>query len=170
MLSPHLMPRKFSMNFNRFGDISMEYLQQLSVDIKHSMEVKKYVSVKPLLNETCANIFTQYFTTRSFEPSDPKFQQLVMNFEKIFWEINQGYAADFLPFLLPFHRNNLKKLQQWSHSIRDFIMSDIVGERYNEWTAGSEPNDYIESLIDHVKQGLEPKMDLHTVSYFYLIK
>lgn len=141
----------------------MDYLQQLSVDIKHSMEVKKSVSIKPLVNETCANIFSQYFTTRSFDKSDNTFQQLIRNFEKIFWEVNQGYAADFLPFLLPFHRNNMKKMERWSHEIRNIILENIIANRFEEWTIGSEPNDYIESLIDHVKQELQPKMEWETV-------
>lgn len=166
MLTAHTFPRKYSMNFNRFGDISMEYLQQLSVEIKQSMEEKKSVSIKPLVNETCANIFSQYFTTRSFDKNDSKFQQLIKNFEKIFWEVNQGYAADFLPFLLPFHRSNMKKMEQWSNEIRHFILENIIADRFEAWTTGSEPNDYIDSLIDHVKQEMQPKMEWETVIVF----
>lgn len=78
------------MSFDRFSDITMEYLQQLSVDIKHSMEQQQSVDVKPLVNETCANVFTQYFTTRSFEKSNKKFSAFIGNFDKVFWEVNQG--------------------------------------------------------------------------------
>lgn len=164
MLVSHTFPRKFSMSFDRFSEIAMEHLQQLSVDIKRCMEQKKSVSVKPVINETCANIFTQYFTTRSFEKSDNKFQQLIRNFDKIFWEVNQGYAADFLPFLLPFHRNNMRKMEQWSHEIRNFILENIIVDRFESWNVGNEPNDYIESLIDHVKQEMQPKMEWETVN------
>lgn len=163
MLTAHTFPRKFSMNFNRFSDVSADYLQQLSADIKHSMQHQQFVSVKPLVTETCANIFTQYFTTRSFHKSDNKFQQLIKNFDKIFWEVNQGYAADFIPFLLPFHRNNMKKMEQWSHEIRHFIVENIISDRFEAWTIGNEPNDYIDSLIDHVKQELQPKIEWETV-------
>jgi cytochrome P450 family 307 subfamily A len=142
----------------------MDYLQQLSVDIKHSMECQKSVSVKPLIQEACANVFTQYFTTRSFDKSDSKFQQLIKNFDKIFWEVNQGYAADFLPFLLPFHRRNMNKMEKWSHEIRHFIEQNIISNRFEAWNVGDEPNDYIDSLIDHVKQEMEPKMEWETVS------
>lgn len=163
MLVSHTFPRKFSMSFDRFSEIAMEHLQQLSVDIKHCMEHQKYVSVKPVINETCANIFTQYFTTRSFDKSDNKFQQLIKNFDKIFWEVNQGYAADFLPFLLPFHRNNMRKMEQWSQEIRNFILENIIVDRFEAWNVGNEPNDYIESLIDHVKNEMQPKMEWETV-------
>ena len=151
------------MSFERFSDISMEHLQQLSTSIKHSMEHQKFVSVKPLVNETCANVFTQYFTTRSFDTNDKEFQKLIKNFDKIFWEVNQGYASDFLPFLLPFRRNHMKKMEQWSHEIRDFILKNMIGDRFEAWTIGSEPNDYIDSLIDHVKQDMQPSMDWETV-------
>lgn len=165
MLIQHTFPRKFSLSFNRFNDISMEYLQQLSVDIKHSMELQNSVSVKSLVQETCANVFTQYFTTRSFDKKNSKFQQLVKNFDKIFYEINQGYAADFLPFLLPFHRSNMKKMEKWSKEIRHFIEENIISNRFESWNVGDEPNDYIDSLIDHVKQDMEPKMEWDTALF-----
>lgn len=152
------------MSFDRLSDITTDYMQQLSVDIKQSMDELQSVSVKPLVNEACANIFTQYFTTRTFDKTDEKFKQLIKNFDAIFWEVNQGYAADFLPFLLPFHRSNLKKMEQWSHEIRHFILENIIQDRYEAWNIGNEPNDYIDSLIDHVKQDLKPNMDWETVS------
>lgn len=164
MLVPHTFPRKFSMSFDRLSDMTTDYMQQLTVDVKQSMQDTKSVSVKPLINEVCANIFIQYFTTRTFEKTDESFKQLIKNFDKIFWEINQGYAADFLPFLLPFHRGNLKKLEQWSHEIRHFILENIIQDRFEAWNVGDEPNDYIDSLIDHVKQDLKPTMDWETVS------
>jgi len=166
MLTSHTFPRKFSLSFNRFNDITTEFYQQMSTDIKRNMEHQQSVAVKPLILEMCANVFTQYFTTRSFDKSDNKFQQLIKNFDKIFWEVNQGYAADFLPFLLPFHRGNLKKMERWSHEIRNFIMENIINDRYATWNVGNEPNDYIDSLIDHVKQEMEPKMDWETVRKF----
>lgn len=164
MLTSHTFPRKFSMSFNRFSDISLEYLHILSEDIKNSMDTQKSVPVKPFIQKLCANVFTQYFTTRSFDKDDTKFQQLVKNFDKIFWEVNQGYAADFLPFLLPLHRGNMRKMEKWSNEIRHFIEENIIGNRFESWNIGDEPSDYIESLIDHVKQDLQPKMEWDTVS------
>jgi cytochrome P450 family 307 subfamily A len=166
MLSSHTFPRTFSMSFNRFNDITIEHCQQLSFDIKRDFALrgKAGVSIKPVLLSACANIFTQYFTTRTFEKDDEKFQQLIKNFDKIFWEVNQGYAADFLPFLMPFHMKRMKQLEQWSHEIRNFILEQIIGDRFKTWSIGNEPNDYIESLIDHVKQKLQPSMEWETVS------
>lgn len=160
MMSTHTFPRKFSMNFDRLSDITGESLQKMSVEIKHSMEHQQSVSIKPLLQVSFANIFTTYFTTRSFDQSDSKFLEFIQNFDKIFWEMNQGYAADFLPFLMPFQRNNMKKMQKCSHEIREFVIKNIVSDRLETWNAGEEPNDYIESLIDHIKQDLQPRMDM----------
>lgn len=163
MLSSHTFPRTHSMSFNRFNDITIEHLHQITDDIKRTMEGKS-VSIKPILLSACANIFTEYFTTRTFEPSDKKFQQMIKNFDKIFWEVNQGYAADFLPFLFPFHANRMKQMETWSHEIRTFILENIINDRYATWNVGNEPNDYIESLIDHVKQKLQPRIEWETVS------
>ncbi|CRL02363.1 CLUMA_CG015300, isoform A [Clunio marinus] len=163
MLIPHTFPRKFSMNFNRFSDITMEHLQQLTVEIKSSMKELKSVSVKPLVVSTCANIFTEYFTSRNFDRDNEKFQKLITNFDKIFWEVNQGYASDFLPFLLPLRRNQMKQMEQWSHEIRNFINENIITDRFESWNVGDEPNDYIDSLIDHVKQKLQPRFEWETV-------
>lgn len=54
-------------------------------------------------------------------------------------------------------------MEQWSHEIRHFIEQNIISNRFELWNVGDEPNDYIDSLIDHVKQEMEPKMDWETV-------
>ena len=72
MLSSHTFPRTYSMGFNRLNDITIEHIQQISYDIKRTMDGKS-VSIKPIILSACANIFTEYFTTRTFEPKDPKF-------------------------------------------------------------------------------------------------
>lgn len=164
MLIPHTFPRTFSMSFNRLNDITIEHCQQISDDIKKDLSDGRASSIKPVLLSACANIFTEYFTTRTFETSDKRFQQLIKNFDKIFWEVNQGYAADFLPFLLPFHTKRIKQLEKWSHEIRTFILEDIIGDRFTTWNVGNEPNDYIESLIDHVKRDSLPRFEWETVS------
>lgn len=166
MLSSHTFPRKFSMSFNRLNDIALEHYQQFSYDIHREIANNGHagIAIKPLVTVACGNIFTEYFTTRSFDKSDEKFQLLLKNFDKIFWEVNQGYAADFLPFLLPFHNKRMKKMEQWSHEIRQYILDNIIEDRFESWTVGSEPNDYIDSLIDHVKQNLQPQISWETVS------
>lgn len=165
MLNNHTFPRKFSMSFNRLNDITLDHYEIMACEIRQSVEQHQAVSIKPIIVETCANIFSQYFTTRTFDKNNDQFQKMIKNFDKVFWEVNQGYAADFLPFLMPLHSKNLKKMEQWSHEIREFILENMISDRYEQWNVGNEPNDYIDSLIDHVKQDLEPKMDWQTALF-----
>ena len=85
MLSTHTFPRKFSMSFNRLNDITIENYHQLSSEIRREIANEKSISIKPIVMEACGNIFTEYFTTRSFDRNDKNFQMLIKNFDKIFW-------------------------------------------------------------------------------------
>lgn len=74
-------------------------------------------------------MFTSHFCSKSFAYTDPSFNKMVENFDEIFYEVNQGYAADFLPFLLPLHQRRLKKMSGYAHEIRDFINDNIIKNR-----------------------------------------
>jgi cytochrome P450 family 307 subfamily A len=62
------------------------------------------LAVKPLIQATCANMFSNYMCSVSFDYDDVDFMGVVQNFDEIFWDINQGYAVDFLPWLLPMYQ------------------------------------------------------------------
>ena len=62
------------------------------------------LAVKPLIQATCANMFSNYMCSESFDYDDADFMGVVQNFDEIFWDINQGYAVDFLPWLLPMYQ------------------------------------------------------------------
>lgn len=161
MLVVHTFPKKFTPRFEQINEIIGDQMQVMLNDIKS--DNIDCVKIKPVILEACANIFIKYFCTRSFESSNPKFQRMIKNFDKIFYEVNQGYAADFLPFLLPLHTRNLKRLELWSHEIREFLLETIIEDRFESWTVGNEPIDYVDSLIDHVKSeatdDTQPKLD-----------
>lgn len=124
------------------------------------------VAIKPLVLRTCANVFTQYFCSRSFNANDAGFNKMISNFDKIFYEVNQGYLADFLPVLLPiFHSRNLRQMQTWSHEIRNFILSNIIEDRKEMWSGTNEQTDYVDSLVNHVTENLEPKMEWDTALF-----
>lgn len=132
----------------------------------HAKHSDSPVEMKPILMETCANIFTQYFCSRTFDSTDPQFQQMIDNFDKIFYEVNQGYALDFLPFLLPLYRNNLKRMEKCTKEVHEFLMSRIVEDRREKWTGSNDGRfDYVESLIDHIERDLEPKIPWKTALY-----
>ena len=165
MLVPHSFPRNFSIRFNQLNEITIEHFQFMVDEIKMQMDQHKSVTIKPLILQLCANIFTQHFTSRSFEQNHVEFTKMIENFDLVFYEVNQGYAADFLPFLLPFHHKNLKQMEQSSHEIRKFIVENIIEDRMEAWHVGNEQNDYIDSLIEHVKSDMEPKIEWDTALF-----
>lgn len=124
------------------------------------------VEIKPFFLEACANTFTQYYCSRSFASNDRGFQNMISKFDKIFWEVNQGYAADFMPFLMPLHKKNLQRIADCTHEIRQFILDNIIEDRRENWCESTDgANDYVESLIEHVNLNLEPKMEWETALY-----
>lgn len=92
-------------------------------------------------------MFTQYMCTTRFDYEDTTFKDMVRNFDNIFWEINQGYALDFLPWLRPLYNRHLGRLSSWATDIRQFILKRIVDER-REASPG-EPRDFTDALLLH---------------------
>lgn len=106
------------------------------------------VHLKPLIMQTCANLFSQYMCTIRFDYDDEKFVDMVRKFDEIFWEINQGYAVDFLPWLSPFYTSHMKKLESWSGSIRNFIMERVIDSRAERLSQHSEDeDDFTDALL-----------------------
>lgn len=162
MLIPHTFPRNFSQRFDKLNDIVFDQMQTMMVDLK--LKSVGEVEIKPVLLETCANIFTKFFASKHFETSDDKFQKMIKSFDKIFYEVNQGYAADFLPFLLPLHQRNFKRLEKWSHGIRDFLLENIIEDRF-ETKNDEYEEDYVDALINHVKNDVKPSIEWDTALF-----
>lgn len=167
MLTQHSFPRNFSMRFQHLNEIIAHQIHTMVADIQGKrLTADTAVEIKPIIMDACANIFTQYYCSRSFTSQDTKFKKMIQNFDNIFWEVNQGYAADFLPFLLPLHAKNLKHMAKCTHEIRAFIEENIIEDRRETWTECNDgQNDYVESLIDHVQRDLEPKMEWETALF-----
>ncbi|XP_055296250.1 cytochrome P450 307a1-like [Sitodiplosis mosellana] len=167
MLTQHSFPRNFSIRFQDLNDIIKNQMHNLVGDIQSKRtSPDTAVEIKPIIMDACANIFTQYYCSRSFASNDTKFKNMIKNFDQIFWEVNQGYAADFLPFLLPLHTKNLKRMERCAHEIREFILENIIDDRRESWTeCNDSQSDYVESLIDHVQRNLEPKMEWGTALF-----
>lgn len=161
MLIPHTFPRNFSTRHSQLNGIVTEHMTEML----HEFQSKQILDIKSIVLQTCANIFIKYFTSISFETDNPDFLKLIGNFDKIFYEVNQGYAADFLPFLEPLHRNNMKRMAEWSEEIREIILKNIVGDRFDKWIEGDEADDYLETLIEHVKTGAQPNFDWNTALF-----
>lgn len=99
------------------------------------------IHMKPLIMETCANLFLGYMCSMRFEYDDIEFKNMVKSFDEIFWEINQGYAVDFLPWLSPFYKKHMQTLDSWAKLIRKFILHRVVGTRGEKVKQQDEEHD-----------------------------
>uniref|UniRef100_A0A0V0G3J2 Putative cytochrome p450 307a1-like protein n=1 Tax=Triatoma dimidiata TaxID=72491 RepID=A0A0V0G3J2_TRIDM len=146
MLRDHTFPRAFTARFQQLDTLLNEELLGLCTVLRDGV-----TDIKPLLLQSCANVFMAYFCSVKFSSDDEDFVKMVRNFDEIFFEVNQGYAADFLPWLLPLHSKNLTRLRKWSHEIREFMETRVINKRLDSWINGQEQEDYVDALIDHVK-------------------
>nr|XP_034180823.1 cytochrome P450 307a1-like [Osmia lignaria] len=163
MVRAYTFPRAFSARYNELNGIINDEMKFL-VDHLGSLS-KKDVDTKPLILHCCANIFLTYLCSKNFRFEHPGFRNMVANFDRVFFEVNQGYAADFLPFLMPLHHRNMARMAHWSHAIRKFIIENIISERLNNWNGTVPENNYMDCLINHVKTDAEPHMSWNTTLF-----
>ena len=155
-LRGHTFPRAFTPRYEQLNATICDEMENMMKNL--DCLVKNDVKAKPLILSACANIFTHYFCSKRFDMADGKFVDLVENFDKVFYEVNQGYAADFMPFLMPLHKWRMTRMTKWSHKIRDFVNKEIIGERFTGWSGMIPENDYVDCLINHVRTDAQPKM------------
>ncbi|XP_051174298.1 cytochrome P450 307a1-like isoform X2 [Leptopilina boulardi] len=160
MLRAHTFPRAFTKKHHQLSNIICQELKTLINEL--SIKSNETIEAKPLILHTCANIFMTYFCSKSFPIKHKEFNEMVYNFDKVFFEVNQGYAADFMPFLMPLHHKNMSRMANWSHCIREFVEECVIEDRFKNWSSTIEENDYVDCLINHVKTNTEPKMSWNT--------
>ncbi|KAK9884320.1 hypothetical protein WA026_005270 [Henosepilachna vigintioctopunctata] len=148
MLIMYTFPRAATNKFHNLETIIQNNVQSMVSKICEN----NVVGIKPMIIQHCGNIFTTHFCSRQFQNTDKEFVDMVNNFDEIFYEVNQGYAADFLPFLMPLHKRNLKRMANMTANIKKFVLERIIGDRFENFDAADEPSDYVESLIQHVKK------------------
>ncbi|PBC29262.1 Cytochrome P450-like protein [Apis cerana cerana] len=163
MLRAHTFPRAFSTRFNELNGIIGDEMEFM---VNHLDSLSgTSVHAKPLILHCCANIFITYLCSKNFHLEHDGFRNMVENFDKVFFEVNQGYAADFLPFLMPLHHRNMARMAHWSHEIRRFVIKNIIADRLNSWNDVVPEKDYVDCLINHVKSGTEPQMSWNTALF-----
>lgn len=163
MLRTHTFPRAFSARYNELNQIIGE---EMNFMINHLDSLSNTnVHAKPLILHSCANVFITYLCSKNFHLGHDGFRHMVANFDKVFFEVNQGYAADFLPFLMPLHHRNMARMAHWSHEIRRFVIKSIISDRVNAWNGVVPEKDYVDCLINHVKSRSEPQMSWNTALF-----
>lgn len=154
MLKVHTFPRAFTNKFSSLEGLISECVQSIVTNIKPDA----VTDVKPIILTNITNIFTNHFCSKKFNLNNVSFVQMVEDFDEIFWEINQGHAADFLPFLMPLHKRNMARIHTKALNIRKFFEDELIGTRFEEFDVHEEPCDYVESLIKYVKSGESPDL------------
>ena len=128
------------------------------------------VDIKELIIKACANIFNEYFCGRSrSEYKDEAFTNYVMNFDKIFWEVNNGRACDFLPWLMPFLKidGSLKKMEEYTSGVRAFVEDEIIEpkkqhreERRASVDGTKNSGDFLDSLMTYINEDMDDEQAL----------
>lgn len=160
----HCGPKQHTDNFTRIGDVatfeSVELIQTLK---SITRTTDSAINLKPILMSTAMNMFSHYMCNVRFDDNDEDFRRIVDHFDEIFWEINQGYAVDFLPWLKPFYKNHLEKLSSWSQDIRTFILSRIVEQREMNLETDGPEKDFLDGLLRVLHE--DPTVDRNTIIF-----
>ncbi|XP_058063721.1 cytochrome P450 307a1-like [Anopheles bellator] len=159
----HCSPSDASSYYQKMSYVGVmemhRFMDQLDEVVKPGTDFK----VKPLIMQACANMFSEYMCSVRFDYNDQRFVSMVRNFDEIFWEINQGYAVDFLPWLAPFYHKHMNKLARWSAEIRDFILERIVNEREQTLSEEEPERDFTDALLTSLRE--DPTVTRDTIMY-----
>lgn len=148
----HCSPRDASTYHQKMSEVGCMEVREMMSHLDATMVKGQEYNLKPLLMQTCANMFSQYMCTTRYDYTDTDFQNMVRCFDEIFWEINQGYAVDFLPWLEPFYFMHMNKLVDWSSEIRKFILARIINDREVSLDKDEPEKDFTDALLKSLKE------------------
>lgn len=151
----HCSPRDASSFYQKMSDVGCFEMQEFMERLDKTVVPGQDFTLKPLIQQTCANMFSQYMCSLRFDYDDTEFQNIVRCFDEIFWEINQGYAVDFLPWLSPFYANHMKRIINWSETIRKFILERIINERELNVNVDEPEKDFTDALLKSLAEDEE---------------
>ncbi|KAH8385037.1 hypothetical protein KR093_001568 [Drosophila rubida] len=148
----HCSPRESSSYFTKMSRIGCDEIYNLMQKLEKSIRPGEPFNIKPLILKACANMFSQYMCSLRFDYEDTEFQQIVQFFDEIFWEINQGYPLDFLPWLLPLYKKHTTKICHWSTTIRKFILERVINQRELNIDIDEPDNDFTDALLKSLRE------------------
>lgn len=159
----HCSPRDTSSYYSKMSDVGCNEMKEFMSQIEHCITPGKDFHLKPIINQTSFNMFSQYMCSTRFDYDDIGFHDIVRNFDYIFWEINQGYAVDFLPWLAPFYKQHMKRLASWSTNIRHFILSRIIEQRERVLNLDEPEKDFTDALLRSLAE--DPEVNRNTIIF-----
>ncbi|XP_060537422.1 cytochrome P450 307a1-like [Cylas formicarius] len=155
-------PRFTSLQYDSVNVVGCQELKVFLSELQ-KLPIEQPCDIKPIVLGACANMFTQYMCSTNFPYEDKEFQRIVRYFDEIFWEINQGYAIDFLPWLLPMYNQHMKKLSYWAGEIREFILARIVKDHMASLDYHAPPRDFTDALLIHLEE--DPNMEWNHIIF-----
>lgn len=155
-------PRFTSLQYDTVNLVGTRELEVFMSELQ-KLPINEPTDVKPVVLAACANMFMQYMCSASFPYDDQDFKKVVRYFDEIFWEINQGYAVDFLPWLLPLYTKHMNKLSNWAGDIREFILARIVQDHIDTLDYNAPPRDFTDALLIHLQE--DPNMEWNHIIF-----
>lgn len=143
----HCSPRESSSYFTKMSFVGCQEIDYLMEKIRKEIVPGQAFNVKAFVNAACANMFFEYMCSTRFDYDDLEFQQFVNFFDEIFWEVNQGHPLDFLPWLLPFYTQHMKRISDWSVIIRKFILDRVINKRELSIDLDEPDIDFTDALL-----------------------
>lgn len=144
----HCSPRDNSVFFQKMNDVGCSEIAECMKRMKTIQKPEGETHLKPMIMETCANLFSLYMCSLRFDYEDVGFKKMVRSFDEIFWEINQGYAVDFLPWLSPFYHSHMKNIESFAKFIREFILDRVIDSRAEKLSEQpEEEDDFTDALL-----------------------
>jgi cytochrome P450 family 307 subfamily A len=112
------------------------------------------VDLKLPVTMACANIFNQYFcTSQRLSYDNSEFDVYCKSFDEVFWEVNNGRAVDFLPWLMVFFQFStpIDTMKKASAKVRHFVESEIIAPKRNaDKTTNTRTKDFLDSLMTYI--------------------
>lgn len=156
----HCSPRDSSSYYAKMSEVGCAEMQHFMAEMRRKLPpTAQDFHIKPLIQQTCANMFSRYMCSTRFEYDDVNFQEISKCFDDIFWEINQGYAVDFLPWLAPFYGGHMRQIVSWSTRIRKFILERIVGDREMYLDPDEPEKDFTDALLKSLIEDTDVERD-----------
>lgn len=159
----HCSPRDTSSHYAKMSEVGCAEMNEFMNQIVDRVKPGQDIHLKSMISQTCFNMFSNYMCSIRFDYDDIAFCDTVRYFDEIFWEINQGYAVDFLPWLAPFYKRHMNRLASWSTNIRHFILGRIIEQRERVLNIDEPEKDFTDALLKSLAQ--DPEVDRNTIMF-----
>lgn len=155
ILQRFTFPHSNSDQGNYLDLLCKDECQHLIASIQHSLKGRDQavIDLKPLIMKSCANIFNQYFcSTNRCNYDDEDFTRYCQSFDKVFWEVNNGRAVDFLPWLMPFfeHSSAIATMKSASQNVRTYVKENIIAPKRRKVRRDSQRGDFLDDIMVYI--------------------